>query len=188
MQIRRSADGNDVYDAVTIFLHWLTVVLVLLLFVLGIWPSVLKGSTALHKWLGMSLLAIVPIRIIWRLKFGRSSDAAAHEPWFIRFGAKSAHITLYLLLFITPVLSWAYIDARADTLDVWGLDMPMLVYYDRNLQYQLYFMKQVAAYGLLALVVMHVVAAVGYHYVIRQDGVLNSMLPRRYRRPMPVRG
>ena len=147
----------------------------------------LKGSIVLHKWLGMSLLAIVPLRMIWRLKFGSRSDAAANEPWFIRFGAKAAHITLYLLLLITPILSWAYIDARADTLDVWGLDMPMLVYYDRDLQYQLYFLKQVAAYGLLALVVMHVIAAVGYHYVIRQDGVLNSMLPRRYRRAMLVR-
>ena len=187
MQIGRSADGTDVYDVITICLHWLTVVLVLLLFVLGIWPSVLKGSVVLHKWLGMSLLVIIPLRIVWRLTLGSRSDAASNEPWFIRLGAKAAHITLYVLLLVTPLLSWAYIDARADTLDVWGLHIPMLVYYDRGLQYQLYFLKQVAAYSLLALIVMHVVAAVGYHYVIRQDGVLDSMLPRRYRRPMLVR-
>jgi cytochrome b561 len=188
LQIRRSANGTDAYDAVTIILHWLITILVLLMFVLAIWPSVLKGATVLHKWLGILLLVLVPLRIVWRLTLGRSSDATANEPWFIRLGAKGAHIALYALLLITPILGWLYVDSRADTLDTWGFDLPMLVYYDRALQYQLYFWKQVAAYSLLVLIVLHVIAAVGYHYVIRQDGVLNSMLPRRFRRTIPVRG
>jgi len=188
LQIRRSASGSGGYDAVTIFLHWLITILVLLMFVLAIWPGVLKGATVLHKWVGMLLPVLVVLRIIWRLTFGRGSDATADEPWFIRIGAKAAHIALYALLLITPMLGWLYVDSRADTLNTWGLDMPMLVYYNRPLQYQLYFWKQVAAYSLLALIVLHVIAAVGYHYVIRQDGVLNSMLPRRLRRPMMARG
>ena len=188
MLFRKTAADSDTYDAITIFLHWLTAIVVLLLFVFGIWPGVLRTSTLWHKWLGLSLMIIIPLRIIWLLAFGRRGTANADEPLLLRLGAHGAHIALYVLLMATSVLGWLYVDARADTLDLFGIDMPMLVYYDRPLQYQLYFWKQLVAYGLLALIALHLIAALGYHYAMRRDGVLNSMLPRRFRRPMPIRG
>jgi cytochrome b561 len=147
LRYRRPAADSATYDSITIFLHWLTVIVVLILFVFGIWPGVLRGSTIWHKWLGLSLLIIIPLRIIWRLALGRRSTATAGEPLLLRLGAKGAHIALYVLVIATSVLGWYYVDARADTLDFFGIDMPMLVYYDRPLQYQLYFWKQIAAYG-----------------------------------------
>jgi cytochrome b561 len=180
----RTDGKNDVYDATSIFLHWLTVILVLLMFVLVIFPGVVKGAISLHKSIGLLLLVIVPLRILWRLVFGRRCDAAANEPLLLRLGAKGAHLALYALLIITPLLGWLYVDSRADEVRAFGLDLPMLVYYDRHLQYALYFWKQVAAYGLLTLIVLHAVAAVVYHGLLRRDAVLQSMLPARYRRPL----
>jgi len=182
MAANQPAATHDVYDAVTIFLHWLIGVLVLLLFVLAIWPGVVKGATTLHKSFGLLLLVLVPMRIVWRLAFGRRTDTLRNEPWIIRLGAKGAHLALYALLLITPVLGWLYVDSRADVASVFGIELPMLVYYDRHLQYALYFWKQVAAYGLLALIGMHAFAAVAYHGFIRKDRVLNSILPSRLRR------
>ncbi|MBM3560789.1 MAG: hypothetical protein FJX53_13135 [Alphaproteobacteria bacterium] len=57
----------------------------------------------------------------------------------------------------------------------------MSVYYDRELAMWIYGWKKVAAYTLLALILTHAAAAILYHSVIRKDGVLNSMLPRRFR-------
>ena len=184
MQTRRPGGGDDAYDSVTILLHWLTAGIVLAMFALAIWPEVLKGATSLHKSLGLILLVIVPLRILWRLTFGRGSDAAVNEPLILRLGAKGAHIALYVLLLTTPILGWLYVDARADELKVFGLELPMLVYYDRHLQYSLYFWKQIAAYSLLTLIVLHAAAALVHHGLLRRDAVLQSMLPARYRRPL----
>src|ERR1700687_765611 len=104
MQTNQPVAGKDVYDTVTIFLHWLITVLVLLMFVLAIWPGVVKGATALHKSIGLLILVLVPIRIGWRLIFGRRTNILDGEPLIVRLGAKGAHIMLYLLLLITPML------------------------------------------------------------------------------------
>jgi cytochrome b561 len=186
MRAHQTAADGDVYDAVTIFLHWLIAVLVLLMFVLAIWPGVVKGAIALHKSIGLSLLVLVPIRIVWRLFFGRRTHTLDGLPLLLRLGGKGAHIALYGLLLITPMLGWLYVDSRADQTEAFGLELPMLVYYDRHLQYTLYLCKQFAAYGLLALIGLHAAAAIVYHGLIRKDAVLNSMLPARLRNRLTV--
>ena len=65
-----SASGAS-YDAVSIAFHWITVALVLAIFALALFPGVVKGSIALHKSLGLLLLAVVPLRLAWRLTAGR---------------------------------------------------------------------------------------------------------------------
>jgi cytochrome b561 len=99
----------------------------------------------------------------------------------VRLGAKGAHLALYGLLIVTPMLGWLYQDAKAIDVHFFGLELPMLVYYDRELAMWIYGWKKVAAYGLLALIFLHAVAAIGYHAVLRKDGVLRSMLPGRFR-------
>jgi cytochrome b561 len=175
---------DDIYDPVTIFLHWATMVLVLAMFLLVLCPGIIKGSVALHKSIGLTILVLVPIRIVWRLLFGRKTHTTAAEPLLLRLGAQGAHVAIYALLIITPILGWLYQDAKAVDVDLFGTDiaMPELLYYDRALAMTIYSWKQVAAYTLLALICAHVVAAIVYHFMIRKDGVLRSMLPRRARR------
>ena len=76
-------------------------------------------------------------------------------------------------------------DAKAVDVHPFGLhalELPSILYYDRHLAMAIYGWKQVVVYSLLALIVVHAAAAVVYHGFIRSDGVLNAMLPRRYRR------
>jgi cytochrome b561 len=170
------------YDGVTIAFHWVIAFLVLFQFMLALWPGLLKGSVVLHRNVGLLILFLVVLRIVWRLTFGRGSIAGAGEPLLLRLAAKGAHLALYALLIVTPLLGWLYSDAKAYIVEDFGLELPMLVYYDRALALQIYFWKQVAAYLLLALIFAHAVAALGYHALIRKDAVLNSMLPERFRR------
>jgi cytochrome b561 len=140
-----------------------------------------KGAIVLHKTLGLMMLAIVVLRIVWRLFLGRRTKTSSAEPLLLRLGAKGAHLALYALLIITPMLGWLYQDAKAIDVHVFGLELPMLLYYDRELAMWIYGWKKVAAYSLLALIFLHAVAAIGYHSVLRKDGVLRSMLPGRLR-------
>ena len=180
-----SPETEKPYDPVSIALHWATVVLVLMLFTLAIFPGIAKWAIALHKSLGLSLFALVLLLIVWRLTFGRKRRHDPSEPAFLRLAARAAHMALYALLLSAPVLGWLYMDAKAVDVHPFvlqALELPSILYYDRHLAMAIYGWKQVVVYSLLALIVVHAAAAVVYHGFIRSDGVLNAMLPRRYRR------
>lgn len=181
MQVRSGASRDDVYDTVTIAFHWVVAILVLCQFALALMPGIVKGSISLHKSLGLLLLVAVVLRILWRLFFGRRTRTSADEPLPLRLAAIAGHVALYGLLIVTPLLGWLYLDARAMDVHVLGLELPMLLYYDRDLANWIYGWKKVAAYSLLALIFVHAGAAIVYHARLRRDGVLRSMLPARYR-------
>src|SRR5260370_39710950 len=70
MQLRNSARG---YGAVSLSLHWVTVGLVLLAWLLGTFDDELPRGAArsaglvVHIWAGLAILALVALRIGWRL-------------------------------------------------------------------------------------------------------------------------
>lgn len=181
MQSRSELSRDDVYDSVTIGFHWLTVFLVVSLFLLALFPGVIKGSIALHKTLGLLVMGLVVLRILWRLFLGRRSRAGHAEPLLLRLAAKGAHAALYALLLTVPMLGWLYHDAKGMDLHFLGMEMPMLMYYDREYAMWVFGWKQVVAYTLLGLIVVHAAVAIVYHAYWRKDGVLRSMLPRRFR-------
>lgn len=181
MQTKPATLDGDVYDSTTIAFHWITAILVLLMFVLALVPGSMKGAILLHKNLGLVILALVVVRILWRLFLGRRTRTSAAEPFLLRLGAKAAHMAVYALLIIVPLLGWLYQDAKAIDIHFLGFELPMLVYYDRDFAMWIYGWKKVAAYTLLALLFAHAAAALIYHSRIRRDGVLRSMLPRRLR-------
>jgi cytochrome b561 len=181
MQVRSGASRDDVYDTVTIAFHWAVAIMVLCQFALALVPGVVKSSISLHKGLGLILLVLVVLRIVWRLFFGRRTGTSADAPLLLRLAAKAGHFGLYGLLIVTPILGWLYLDARAMDVHVLGLELPMLLYYDRDLANWIYGWKKVAAYSLLALIFVHAGAAIVYHARLRRDRVLHSMLPARYR-------
>ena len=169
--------GNDTYDRVTILLHWATVAIVVALFALAWFPGVIKASIFYHKTIGILLLGLIPIRILWRLFLGRKTNTSASEPLLLRLGAQAAHLALYALLLIVPLLGWLYQDAKALPVYAFGIELPMLTYYNREQAALIFEIKKIAAYGLLALIVAHAGAAIVYHHMMRKDGVLRSMLP-----------
>ncbi|WP_374447464.1 cytochrome b [Stella sp.] len=179
-------DPLDRHDTVTIALHWITVGLVAAMFLLALVPGVVKGSIALHKNIGLLLLVVVPLRLVWRLTLGRRLAGPADVPKLLRLGAKGAHVALYALLLGTAALGWLYVDAKGMELHLFGVDVPSVAYYDRELAMAVYGWKKLTAYTLLALIFAHAAAAIVYHHWLRGDGVLAAMLPARRRRVAPV--
>ena len=108
MQTKPAPLDGDVYDSTTIAFHWITAVLVLLMFVLALVPGSMKGAILLHKNLGLVILALVVLRILWRLFLGRRTRTSAAEPFILRLGAKVSHTAVYALLITVPLLGWLY--------------------------------------------------------------------------------
>lgn len=176
---------DDSYDGVSIAFHWITVLLVLTMFVLVLAPGIVKGSVTLHKTLGFTILVLTVARILWRLVLGHKPVGTSSQPPIMRLAAKAGHLALYGLLIVTPLLGWLYADVKGLETRTFGLELPPLIGYHRELAFKIYLWKQIAAYGLLALIFVHAGAAIVYHHLIKRDFVLRSMVPPMLRPKLP---
>jgi cytochrome b561 len=166
-------------------LHWLTAfALVAAAALILIRGEV--GGRALRQWLleghrhfGLLVLALFCLRVAARLRMRRLPGVEG-AGWMIRAAAALTHIALYALLLSLPLLGWALSDALGKPVHLFGLVLPSLVEPDPDLADTLQAWHLDAAWVLLALVALHVGAALWHHFV-RRDRVLRDMLPTRRR-------
>jgi len=89
------------------------------------------------------------------------------------------HGLLYVAFFAVPLLGWAYSSAAGFPVVWFGvLPLPDFVPKDKALADTFKELHELAAYGLAALVLAHVGAALKHHFVDR-DGLLARMWPGR---------
>jgi cytochrome b561 len=170
------------YDPVARGLHWLTVLLVLAEYIVGsAMPGIRLGTPfvlliRLHLALGSGLLLVVLARILWRLTH-RPPPAPLLPAWQRRL-AGVTHFALYLVLILMPLAGWASASAHGYPVRAFGiLPLPALVAYRAHVGFRLGDVHADVLYWiLLALIVMHVGAAL-YHRFVRRDTVLGRMLP-----------
>lgn len=172
---------RDRYGWTLIGLHWLTLLLIVAAYVLGtilhelpLSPLKLK-LYAWHKWIGLMVLALVPLRIAFRLA-DTLDHARGLSPLEIRASA-IVHGLLYLLLIAVPLFGWLHSSAAGFPVVWFGvLPLPDLVGKDRALAEVFEELHEGAVNLLVVLVALHAVAAL-YHHYFRRDGVLARMVP-----------
>jgi cytochrome b561 len=169
------------YRTSSILLHWLMAIALVANFALGVSvhemdlsPMKLK-MLAWHKWAGMTLLALVTLRLINRLVFPPPPPEPA--PRWQQHAASLAHAALYVLMFAIPVSGWLVTSAAGIPviyLNLW--ELPQLL--PKNLEWadQLKEVHEALNQALLALVIVHVLAAIKHH-VVDRDSTLIRMLP-----------
>lgn len=166
------------------FLHWLTVACVLAVAILALIRDETAGRVARqwllegHRHVGLLILALVLVRIGLRLRLG-TLPRIVHSR-LLRLAASLTHAALYATLLAMPLIGWALSNAEDKPVHLFGLTLPTLVADDEDLADRLLVWHQDVAWALLALVALHVAAALWHHFV-RRDGVLRSMWPARRR-------
>ena len=165
------------YDPVSKAFHWTTLGLVVALYTLVMVPGIVDGSRALHKSLGMLLLAVVICRLGWRLLHPKPGHARQGKWTAEQIVARLVHAAFYGLLIAVPLLGWAYLGYAGKELEVFGVNIPPVSDFgDPDIAEVLLLLKAILAWGMLALIGLHAAAALFHHYV-RRDDVLRSMLP-----------
>jgi cytochrome b561 len=102
------------YDRVTILLHWATVALVVLLWLIGRtadWAPrgpLRAGVWSAHVTLGATAALVLVARLAWRLRLGRALSPA--DEGALQVIAKATHVALYLLL--VAVIALGVANAR----------------------------------------------------------------------------
>jgi len=185
---RTRSKGLNRHSALTLVLHWSTVLAVIVAAASGLAREWVENQPLrilllqAHEQAGLFVLAALVLRLLNRVVLGFANHAGA-LPVLMRWAAQLAHLGMYLLLAVLPVLGWVVCSAKAMDLSLFGLvRLPALVQDDPDLAELMIDRHVFAAWTLLTLVVLHVAAA-WWHHAARRDGVLVAMLPwRRLRR------
>ncbi len=169
------------YGTTAIALHWLTALLIVCGFTLGLSMIGLPISRqklqwyAWHKWIGITVFLLTCARLAWRL--GHPAPALPPMPAWEARAAVVSHRALYVLLLAIPLSGWSFSSASGVQVVYLGLvPLPDLVPKDRQTAAVLLTVHQTLNFTLLALVCLHTAAAFKHHFVDR-DAVLARMLP-----------
>jgi cytochrome b561 len=174
------------YSGVARFLHWLTMLLVLIMAGTGlvmvyrgkdlnIWDQLTNTLYSTHKTLGLAVLAVIVVRLGYRFAKGAPADEPSLE-FMHRFASHATHWAIYGLLLGLPILGWIGISMFPALGTFGGLKIPALTGPDPATSKQVLWLHGSLAYLLIVLIGMHVGAAL-FHHVIRGDNVLRRMLP-----------
>lgn len=165
-------------------MHWLTVLLVILAWLLGQFEDAFpKGaaretSLLVHISAGLAVVGILILRLFWRITdpppptehtiFGRWLDLAGHL----------VHFILYALLLAVPIIGIVLQFADGKALPIFGLGQiasPWAA--DRAFEHSMEELHELTANALVILAGFHAAAALVHHWFLR-DRTLVRMLPR----------
>jgi cytochrome b561 len=164
--------------------HWLAAALVLFLLGFGWWMTHMAGRSIrldmyhLHSVIGYYLGLLLIFRLAWRAVDRTTPPLPADsQPWE-RWAAQGGHIALYVLMVAVTLSGWLLYSAfprRAAAMLFGLIPVPFLLSApDRAIAGPMEGIHKFLSYALLAVVVVHVGAALRHHFVKRND-VLRRM-------------
>lgn len=137
----------------------------------------------LHRSFGLTILGLTAFRLAWRQRTP-VPPLPADVPPLQRIAARASVAALYVLLGSQPVLGVVGSLLHGDRVTVFGaVVLPALLPFNRPLARQVPWLHGWTALLPLALIGLHVAAALHHHFV-RRDAVLSGMLPGM--RPLPA--
>jgi cytochrome b561 len=169
------------WGSVSRWFHWILGSAIIGMIAYGWWMNHFPARPdrffyrSIHADIGYVVLLLTVLRLIWR-GVNPTPDLPADTPRWSRILARISHGLLYVVTIVVAVLGWAHSGARTPNYaDFFGLfQVPQFTspdkvaagaYEDRHIWF---------AYGLLALIVLHVAAALWHHFG-KRDRVLSRM-------------
>ena len=178
------------YDRVQIILHWLIALAIFFMIGLGLYmvelpkqwelPPGEESARAfyflLHKSMGITLAALILLRIVWRLSHKPPPLPNNIAKWQQRASA-GVHVVLYVLMLAMPISGYLQsIFSKYDT-KFWGIVLPRLAEADKLAREQFSDLHQILAFVLIGLIVLHVAAAIKHR--MTGSGVSERMSLKR---------
>ena len=183
------------YTGGAILLHWLIAVMILGLFASGLWMSdAIKDDSQrqlaftiyqVHKSFGLTVLALTVLRIVWRL-LHPAPPLPEGMSGLERFAAHASHLAFYALMLAMPLSGWAMVSVSPSSVATFYFELfqvphlPVLAELateaKEGLEPLVKDTHALLAYGAMALVILHVAAALKHHFFER-DAVMARMVP-----------
>jgi cytochrome b561 len=180
------------YGTVAVTLHWLIGIAIVCMIAFGYYLSTLPITdpglyrlVQLHKSIGLTILVLSVLRVVWRLinPVPPLPDTLGKP---MKILARATHILLYVLIVAIPLSGWAMVSASPLGIPtVWfGLfEWPHIaplahLPFDQKdaTEESIHTVHAWLAYGAVALLVLHIGAALLHHYFWKDD-TLRRMVP-----------
>jgi cytochrome b561 len=176
-----SLEQNERYGSAAITFHWLMFALVVCVGILGLlhdsWPD--KTSQRfwvnIHALMGLALWLLLFARLGWRLRHA-PPRAGGGSPLARRLAA-AAHVTLYALLFVIPIVGIVTFIYHGRVFDFGLFSIDLHVASNRAVFHPTEEWHGYLAYALFGLAGAHALAALWHQFVLR-DSLLTRMWPR----------
>lgn len=181
------------YSGVAMFLHWLTVLLVIAAFILGpgggeerVYAAARDTQRHLHETLGLTVFFLTVIRLLWRWR-DRQPELPS-LPRQMALAARAVQYTLYILLFLVPVTAilGAWLEGHPISL-VLGIEIGPWFGPAHELGVDIAHVHGFLGDTIIWLAGFHALAGI-YHQLVRKDEVLTSMLPRMFAAQLTRKG
>lgn len=178
----RFANTREAYGVISIGLHWLIALLVIGLFLLGLYMTSLdyydpwyQAAPDVHRSLGIIMLALLLFRLLWRL-ITPLPEPVGNDPRILQRMAELIHGSLYLLLFAIAVSGYLITTADGRGIEVFGwFTLPALLPVFDNMEDVAGEVHWLLAIVMMVLVGIHSLAALKHHFIDR-DATLMRML------------
>jgi len=175
----RSTDNQ--WGSVAKFFHWVIALAILFNGCFGLAMDLSNSPMqkiswlALHKSIGLTVLALWLLRVLWRWRDGRPREESG--PRWQMLAARLTHFALYLLIALIPLSGWWFNSITGKPLQWFKLfNLPPLVAKNDELRHFAHGVHEYLFWLLILLLVAHVGAALKHH-VFDEDNVLRRMLP-----------
>jgi cytochrome b561 len=180
-RVMPQADAGQ-FDAVSIGLHWLTVVLVAGQFLTARLFDLATAEHALlltvHRSAGLVTLAVIITRFAWRHSFAHLPPFPARMPKLQQRLATFNEYGLYACMLLQPLTGLGGTLARGRPFMLFAWRAPALWPANKQVQQVLHALHEGGAQALVALIGVHIAAALLHAFVLR-DGVFQRMWPVR---------
>lgn len=173
---------TDNYGLVSKTFHWLSAIIIIGLFILGIWMVDLtyysewyKTAPHWHKSIGILLFIFTALRLLWKVINPKPLAEKSQTP-LVQKSSHIAHLALYLILLV--IMSSGYLISTADNraIDVFDwFSIPSLGQLFDQQEDIAGEIHQYSAYILIALSALHAIAALKHHF-IDKDRTLTKMI------------
>jgi cytochrome b561 len=180
MTWRNTTNG---YGLIQILLHWMMAAVVAVLLPLGLWMTSLdyyhpwyKQGPDLHRAIGVLLGALLITRWLWRT--AHTQPRPLTRPGWETSAATIGHRLLYVLPLLLVISGYLVSTADGRPVDVFGwFEVPATVHGvdgQEDIAGDVHF---ALAMLLLAVIALHVAAALRHHFVVRDDTLRRMLRP-----------
>ena len=174
-------NSSTSFGIVNIVIHWVTALFVFGLFGVGLWMVDLnyysewyRTAPDLHKSFGLTLLALTLFRIIWKLVNISPKPLSTNKLENIL--GNLAHLGIYALLLTIMISGYLISTADGRGIEWFGLfEVASLGEFVPNQEDIAGDIHEWAAYILIGLVVVHIIAALKHHFIDKDKTLVRMM-------------
>lgn len=176
-------DSPNGYGLISILIHWISALLILFLFGLGIYMVDLTyyddwyhKAPELHVSLGLVVLLIMVARIVWRFINPTPIDLPAQPVQ--QKTAKLVKLALYVFIFVVVISGYLITTAEGQAASMFNIiKFPVITQLSSANVDLAGEIHEYLAWGIIALVVLHSLGALFHHFAMRDRTLVRMLKP-----------